>query len=326
MALVALLIPLSLAAFARAEVSAKDSPYNAAGNGIADDRAAIQSAIDSGDSLVRLPPGIYRITGTLYLGDSQTLRGDGISNAAGTRGTLIWLDNSSGVAIQVGGSPGFARHARVDWLRVRGNGATTSTTGIRLGDPSLYYSCNNFTWRDVLVESFGIGFDNHAADASKLIGGAIVYCGINGRTSSNDFLQVIAVSNMSALTYGWQIVSGGLDIKGGVSADQPCHLRAESGGIIKASGVWFELATGGTVAWCDGGTNSYFSFDLCHLMRGGSSIPFVRLAYGGWLKFSFMRGGLNMFEAYGSPIIIGEGEQGSLNGSPYTAGGYPVTP
>jgi hypothetical protein len=138
------LLTLLIASSALADVSVKDFPYNAAGNGVADDAAAIQAAIDSNDSLILFPPGIYRITSRVCWGDSQTLRGSGIANGSGSRGTLIFFDATSGSALRCGRPGEFARNARIENMRIRGSGNTYSTIGVEVGDPGEYYSANTF--------------------------------------------------------------------------------------------------------------------------------------------------------------------------------------
>src|SRR6185436_7641891 len=61
--------------------SVKDAPYNAAGDGNADDAAAIQAAIDAcpEGQVVQVPAGTYRVTQTIYLLKGVVLRGDGPS-------------------------------------------------------------------------------------------------------------------------------------------------------------------------------------------------------------------------------------------------------
>jgi hypothetical protein len=57
----------------------KDPPYNAVGDGQADDAAAIQAAIDAcpEGQVVHVPAGTYRVTQTIYLLKGVILRGDG---------------------------------------------------------------------------------------------------------------------------------------------------------------------------------------------------------------------------------------------------------
>ncbi len=58
-------------------VCVTDAPYNAVGNGIANDTAALQAALDSGQ-IVYIPQGMYRVTAPLELKfDSQMVFGDG---------------------------------------------------------------------------------------------------------------------------------------------------------------------------------------------------------------------------------------------------------
>jgi hypothetical protein len=101
----------------------------------------------------------------------------------------------------------------------------------------------------------------------------------------------------------------------------PVHFRCNTGAILRIESLWFESAPGGTTSWIEAGTNSVLLLELCHLMRDGSTIPFIS-GYGGFLKFSMMRGGTNVFNYNGGPQIIGEGEQGILNTFPYTATSY----
>jgi hypothetical protein len=74
-----------------------EDPFGAAGDGIADDTAAIQAAIDAADdangAVVYLPSGVYRTTAPLLLRHAVTLRGDGrtasIISADGLEDSII---------------------------------------------------------------------------------------------------------------------------------------------------------------------------------------------------------------------------------------------
>jgi hypothetical protein len=50
--------------------------FGATGNGTTDDRAAIQAAVDSGATMVYVPPGAYRLVGAVNLRPGQTMFGD----------------------------------------------------------------------------------------------------------------------------------------------------------------------------------------------------------------------------------------------------------
>jgi hypothetical protein len=81
-------------------IEATKAPYNAVGNGIADDTNAIQKAIDAcpAGQAVFLPPGNYRITSTLEIRNRIVLRGAGVgqttlTHAAGPGFTMINMSN-----------------------------------------------------------------------------------------------------------------------------------------------------------------------------------------------------------------------------------------
>jgi len=58
-------------------VNVKDPPYNAVGNGVADDTSAIQAVIDAGNRRIFFPPGTYLITDTVTMVNLQGVTIDG---------------------------------------------------------------------------------------------------------------------------------------------------------------------------------------------------------------------------------------------------------
>jgi len=70
----------------------KNAPYNAQGNGVADDTSAIQSAINAcpANQVVYMPAGTYKITSTIHIKSNVTLRG-----AGPTATSLKWLGSAS---------------------------------------------------------------------------------------------------------------------------------------------------------------------------------------------------------------------------------------
>lgn len=61
-------------------INVKNAPYNAVGNGIADDTAAIQAAINAKTGAVFIPKGIYKLTAALTVPNGTVIFGDA-SNA-----------------------------------------------------------------------------------------------------------------------------------------------------------------------------------------------------------------------------------------------------
>jgi len=80
-------------------VSVKD--FGAVGDGVADDTAEIQAALDSA-SVVSFPNGTYKITSGLVLNDGQIIHGNGSTLDATTMPTSVSLDDQ--VAILANGS------------------------------------------------------------------------------------------------------------------------------------------------------------------------------------------------------------------------------
>jgi len=72
---------LGLAEWETVAINVKDPPFEARGDGVTDDTAAIRSALQVaatlGGAKVKLPAGTYRVTGQLVIGDNVILQGDG---------------------------------------------------------------------------------------------------------------------------------------------------------------------------------------------------------------------------------------------------------
>lgn len=83
-------------------IDVKASPYNAVGNGVADDTTPIQNAINAArnannGSVVYLPVGNYKITSSLSVfGGNYRIQGCGMNSS-----TLHWAGSSSGTAVDV---------------------------------------------------------------------------------------------------------------------------------------------------------------------------------------------------------------------------------
>lgn len=116
-------------------VSVRD--FGAVGDGLSDDTLAIQRAL-SAHNTVYIPTGTYLITGTITLGERQSLIGAG-------QGAVISCSSNSFVAIEIAHS-----YARLEYVRIEGGSIGILLRG-RLG-PCVQ---NNVT--DVVLFGNGIG-------------------------------------------------------------------------------------------------------------------------------------------------------------------------
>lgn len=146
-------------------INVKDSPYNAYGDGTHDDAGAIQSAIDAtgisfaGTYLrkqVCIPAGRYRC-------DSGLSIPYGCSVVGHPGGTVLDFANagSSVVAIQWGTSALDASQGGLSGLTIYGPGASSSSTGIMVGDASSSgtkkLACD--AMRDCVIRDFATGIN-----------------------------------------------------------------------------------------------------------------------------------------------------------------------
>jgi hypothetical protein len=111
--------------------------FGAVGDGITDDRAAIQAALDAakaaGGGVVSLPPGTYLIKRSLFIGSKVTLRGSGIgvttitkpasiksllSANASALATSVTVADSTGFV--VGGAIHLYDTSSYEWLSTQG--------------------------------------------------------------------------------------------------------------------------------------------------------------------------------------------------------------
>jgi hypothetical protein len=108
---------------ADAAVNVKD--FGAVGDGVTDDTAAIQAALDSGAKKVILPSGNYKITTTLNLPTNVCLQGHGMGHGAFSN-TRISAYHTSGAVIQF-----FGYYCEVRDLELWYEGASKATvTGV----------------------------------------------------------------------------------------------------------------------------------------------------------------------------------------------------
>jgi len=114
-------------------INVKDAPYNAVADGITDDRAAIQRALDSGYTQKRavyMPSGTYLMSTTIYVGYQGI-----IANLFVRPGVVLYGDGESTILQRKGGS---------------------DTTGFTITYDSIYLASANLSDRNYTLKNFKI--------------------------------------------------------------------------------------------------------------------------------------------------------------------------
>lgn len=120
--------------------------YGAAGDGIADDTAVIQAAINAlpaSGGMIRFPTGTYKITSALTVRSNLTLRGSGRDKTVIAQVTAN-ANGLTGVDVS---------HLSVEGLRLNGTGAGTGT-GVKL-TRSANPNTGHITLTNVVIYNFG---------------------------------------------------------------------------------------------------------------------------------------------------------------------------
>lgn len=139
----------ALQAFDGVMRNVRDERFNATGNGVNDDLAAVQAAIDVGPGIVFFPEGTYRTTASLIVPNMVSLVGAGAVVAE------IRNDNSGRVITVTGGSDDDRRPTVIRGLSVT-NGVTNTADVVAI-----------FNQANVIIEDCSLG------DASFSVGSIV---------------------------------------------------------------------------------------------------------------------------------------------------------
>ncbi|MEM8530334.1 MAG: glycosyl hydrolase family 28-related protein [Chloroflexota bacterium] len=180
------------------------APYNAQGDGVADDQPAIQSAIDdchnAGGGYIYLPAGTYMLnSGSLILKDNIGLTGAGKHNTIlrlgnGVNAPVI-TDDSAGIA----GSHAFGR-VHLSHFGIQGNQENNPDGREGIFTTAYYSVFEHLEISECQTHGIRMGFDGMTNVSSQnrvvgcriaLCGGAGVYFDINGvdHTVSENYIR-----------------------------------------------------------------------------------------------------------------------------------------
>lgn len=142
--------------------------YGAIGDGVADDTAAIQAAINATNNLgtVFFPKGTYKITDTLDIIYNDVWQAVNLLGA-GVASKIDWRGGNGKPMIHTRGpgtnGSGFYAKPYIEKLQLYGNAFTgdpyTNVTGVQVGDTpqNVFSGVCNFTLRDCLIRHTTIG-------------------------------------------------------------------------------------------------------------------------------------------------------------------------
>lgn len=149
--------------------NAKDPAYGAVGNGIVDDTAACQAAIDacvSAGGIMYFPPGTYKITSTLNFADKLGVQFLG----GGMRSTIFkWAGAVGGVLLNING----VRESNIGEFTLLGDVANPTTTALKYnGDLANTFVSTSNRFSRIFIQNYcaygiRIGQTAYQCDQSK---------------------------------------------------------------------------------------------------------------------------------------------------------------
>ncbi len=198
-------------------LNVRHAPYNAAGDGIADDRNAIQSAIDdcyvAGGGYVYLPAGTYIMdSGSLNLKDNVNLMG------AGMFATTIKLGNGVNVPVisddlaGVNNTYAFGR-VLLSNLGIDGNQVHNPAGSEGIFTSAYFSTFENLYIRNCRTHGIRFGFEGLVNNASQ---NRVVGCRITNCADAGIYLDIKGVDHTISQNYIYDCDRGVVISNGGV--------------------------------------------------------------------------------------------------------------
>jgi hypothetical protein len=233
-------VPTTVQAKLRESVSVKD--FGAVGDGVADDTAAIQAAIDAHlGSTIYIPQGTYRITATL-LQNTVGLGNVSVCNFVGDGMTQTVIDNQSGDAafrVTSGAGAEFAYNFGLSDLSITSTTGTAGTIGIDL------LGCYFVSLHRILIKDMGL----HGIYGASTVGDLTDTAHINAvhvQVQNCGGYGVYAKTDGNAIQYGWNFYecSIGNCTLGGVLLETITNTEFKSCAIYYNHGFGLKIKTG----------------------------------------------------------------------------------
>lgn len=184
----------------RESTSVKD--FGAVGDGVADDTAAIQAALNSGRLYIFVPVGTYRITASLLVPSNVTIFGVGAAS-------LIQCD-ADGVDAFTTGTSSAKTNIEIANLLIDGGGQTTNIyTGRKLCRGIYATNISNLRINDVTIRKMGVIKQSNPQDDATT-GGYGIFITSRFGTATNVRVDSCTVQ---------QIAGGGIQYGDGINVD-----------------------------------------------------------------------------------------------------------
>ncbi len=247
-------------------LNVQHAPYLAAGDGAADDRAAIQSAIDDcyakGGGAVFFPPGIYLLgSGALILKDNVNLIGAGMFAATLKLGNGVNAPVITDALAGVNNSYAFGRVLLMN-LGIDGNKANNPTGGEGIFTSAYFSTFENLYIRDCRTHGIRMGFEGLVNNASQ---NRIVGCRIADCADTGIYLDIKGVDHTITQNYIYNCDRGVVINNGGVRiVNNDIYGHQTAGVQIK------QTSYGSVIAANDFNANKQHSIHVTRTTVGGS--------------------------------------------------------
>lgn len=259
--------------------------YGADPTGTTDSSNAIQTAINTGNS-VYLPPGIYSVATTLRFQQiGQIIQGAGRGYATETAITVIkWTGSSGGKIIsnRASSTGNEIGDCQLNNLTLEGN----SLAGIGWEVYDNSHTTGGGNWRNCaynitiqnVTQGSGIGVElGHSNSAPNfandffMIGCGIYGCkiGAYGNGAIYNFYNTTMSSNTTTAIYGEQGSNWGL--YGCILSSNGTDFTVHNVQLLTMHGGWCENSTNGVLTTVSGSTQGSYNFDGVFLYTSSSS-------------------------------------------------------